>query len=121
MPSPRSRLGRSAEILAAAELGKRGYEIITSNYHCRMGEIDLIAKDGDCLVFVEVRCKRTAEYGTPAESITPSKVRKLYATAQQYLLDQELGDVACRFDVVAVGAENGSLVVREVIRDAFTL
>lgn len=85
-----------------------------------MGEIDLIAKEGDSLVFVEVRCKRTAEYGSPAESITPSKVKKLYATAQQYLLDQDLGDVVCRFDVVEVGSEDGRLFVREVIRDAFS-
>lgn len=119
MPSPRSRIGRSAEILAAAELGKRGYEIIASNYSCRRGEIDLIAKEGDSLVFVEVRCKRTSKYGTPAESITQSKMNKLYATAQQYLLDQNLGDVACRFDVVEVVLVNGSLQVRDVIRDAF--
>lgn len=121
MPSPRSRIGRSAEILAAAELGRRGYEIVASNYRCRAGEIDLIAKDRDCLVFVEVRCKRTSEYGSAAESITPSKMRKLFATAQHYLLDQNLGDVACRFDVVTAGVENGKLVVREVIRDAFTI
>lgn len=120
MPSPRSRVGRSAEILAAAELGKRGYEIVASNYRCRMGEIDLVAKDGDCLVFVEVRCKRTSEYGSPAESITANKVKKLYATAQHYLINENLGDVACRFDVVEVGSESGNLVVLEVIRDAFS-
>lgn len=121
MPSPRSRVGRSAEILAAAELGRRGYQIVASNYRCRRGEIDLIARDGECLVFVEVRCKRTAGYGTPAESITRSKVDKLYATAQQYLIDENLGDVACRFDVVEVGSENGRLVLRDVIRDAFSV
>jgi putative endonuclease len=120
LPSPRARVGRSAEILAAAELGRRGYKIVASNYRCRRGEIDLIAHDADCLVFIEVRCKRTGEYGTPAESITPSKIRKLFATAQQYLLDNDFGDVACRFDVVEVVAEGGKLVVREVIRDAFT-
>ncbi len=119
MPSPRSRLGRSAEILAAAELGRRGYQIVASNYRCRRGEIDLICRDGDCLVFVEVRCKRSGGYGTPAESITQSKIDKLYATAQQYLIDGNLGDVACRFDVVEVVAEDGKLVVRDVIRDAF--
>lgn len=121
MPSPRSRVGRSAEILAAAELGKRGYEIVASNYRCRQGEIDLIANEGDSLVFVEVRCKRSSAYGSPAESITPSKVRKIIATAQQYLLDQGLGDVACRFDVVEVGVADGKLVVRDVLRDAFVL
>ena len=120
MPSPRARIGRSAEIIAAAELGKRGYEIVASNYRCRRGEIDLIAREGDCLVFVEVRCKRTSEYGTPAESITVSKIRKLVATAEDYLETQGLVDVICRFDVVEVVAADGKLVVKDVLRDAFT-
>lgn len=120
MPSPRARIGRSAEILAATELGKRGYRIVTSNYRCRSGEIDLIADENGSLVFVEVRCKRTNAYGSPAESITASKIRKLVATAEHYLHENELRDVACRFDVVEVVMTNGKLVVSDVIRDAFT-
>ncbi len=106
--------------MAAEELGKRGYRIIGSNYRCRGGEIDLIANEADSLVFIEVRCKRTGTYGTPAESITPSKVQKLIITAQHYLQEHNLGDVACRFDVVEVTAADGKLVVSDVIRDAFT-
>lgn len=120
MPSPRARLGRRAEIIAAAELGKLGYRIVASNYRSRSGEIDLIAREGDCLVFVEVRCKRTSEYGSPAESITPAKVRKLIITAEHYIEEQGLADVACRFDVVEVVAVDGKLVVKEVLRDAFS-
>ena len=120
MPSPRSRIGRSAEIIAAAELGRRGYRIVASNYRCRLGEIDLVANEGDSLVFVEVRCKRTSEYGTPAESITASKMRKLVATAEHYLCEHALADVACRFDVVEVVSVDGKLVIKDVIRDAFT-
>ena len=120
MPSARSRIGRSAEILAAGELGKRGYRIVASNYHCRSGEIDLIAEESDSLVFVEVRCKRTNEYGTPAESITAAKMRKLIATAEHYLDANGLTDVACRFDVVEVILSDGKLVVSDVIRSAFT-
>ncbi len=120
MPSPRSRIGRSAEIAAAAELGRRGYRIVASNYRCRSGEIDLIANEGDSLVFVEVRCKRTSEYGTPAESITPAKIRKLVTTAEHYLTEHGSTDVICRFDVVEVVAVDGKLVVKDVIRDAFT-
>lgn len=119
MPSPRARVGRSAEILAAAELGKRGYRIIASNYRCRRGEIDLIAKDGDSIVFIEVRCKRGGEFGTPAESITHSKMEKLLTTAEHYLLDNDLTDVPCRFDVVEVVSECGKLVVDQIIRNAF--
>ena len=120
MPSARSRIGRSAEIAAAAELGRRGYRIIASNYRCRAGEIDFVANEGECLVFVEVRCKRTNEYGTPAESITPAKMRKLVSTAEHYLVERGLTDTACRFDVVEVVSEGGKLVVKDILRDAFT-
>ncbi len=121
MPSPRSRVGRSAEIAAASELGKRGYRIIASNYRCKWGEIDLVAGDGDTIVFVEVRCKRTRNYGTPAESITPAKQQKLIATAQHYLVEHNLDDVNCRFDVVEVTSVNGKLTVVDVVRDAFSV
>ena len=121
MPSPRSRIGRSAEIAAAAELGRRGYRIIASNYRCRYGEIDLIANEGDSLVFVEVRCKRNNGFGTPAESITPAKQKKLIITAQHYLSESGSEDVACRFDVVEVVPVDGKLCVVDIIRDAFSL
>lgn len=120
MPSPRSRLGRSAEIATAAELGRRGYRIITSNYRCRQGEIDLIAKDGEYLVFVEVRCKRTDTYGTPAESVTTRKQRRIIATAQHYIDSFGMDNIPCRFDVVEVVSDGNKLCVREVIQDAFS-
>ena len=118
MPLARVRLGRSGEIAAAAELGRRGYEIVTSNYRGPHGEIDLIARDGDCLVFVEVRCKRNANFGTPAESVTPAKQRKIAATAQHYLDEHNIKDVDCRFDVVEVMPQNGKLTAN-VITNAF--
>ena len=119
MPSSRGRLGLKAEIAAAAELGKQGYRIITSNYRCRLGEIDLIAMDGDTLAFVEVRCKRTSDFGTPAESVTPSKQKKIAAAAQDYLIKNSISEVACRFDIVEVVSENGKLVIKDIIKDAF--
>ncbi|MCL5736710.1 MAG: YraN family protein [Actinobacteria bacterium] len=121
MPSPRARIGRSAEIAAAAELGRRGYRIVGSNYRCRFGEIDLIAEESGSLVFVEVRCKRTDTFGTPAESITIAKCAKIAAAAQFYLNERGIEDMACRFDVVEVGACDGRLCVTQVIRDAFSL
>lgn len=120
MPSARSRLGLKAEIVAAAELGGRGYRIVASNYRCRGGEIDLVARDGDTLVFVEVRCRRTTSYGTPAESINASKQRKLILTAQHYLEEHGLWDTDCRFDVVEVVSNNDKLYVADVIQNAFT-
>ncbi len=121
MPSARSRIGRSAEIAAAAELGRRGYRIIASNYRCRLGEIDFIAEESGSLVFIEVRCKRTGEFGTPAESITAAKIARIGAVAQHYLDGRGLTDVECRFDVVEVGVTGGRLTVSRVIRDAFSL
>lgn len=121
LPSPRSRVGRSAEIAAAAELGRRGYRIVGSNYRCRYGEIDLIARDGDCLVFVEVRCRRAGSIVSPAESITSIKQQKLITTAQYYLDQYKLHDVGCRFDVVEVVIDSGRMSVSDVIKDAFSV
>ena len=120
MASPRSRVGQSGEIAAASELGKRGYRIVACNYRCKSGEIDLSAREGGALVFVEVRCKRTRNYGTPAESITAAKQQKLIATAQHYLIEHNLDGVVCRFDVVEVGPVGGKLAVIDVIQDAFS-
>lgn len=121
MPSPRSRLGKVAEELAAAELYKLGYQILVSNYNCKHGEIDIIAQEADSLVFVEVRCKRTTTYGSPAESITAAKQQKIALTAQHYLQEHNIQDINCRFDVVEVVVVNGNLIVSEIIRNAFSL
>lgn len=119
MQTPRARIGRSAEILAARELGKRGYVILDCNYRCAYGEIDLVARDGDSLVFVEVRCRRTSSYGTPAESVTPAKQNRLIAAAQHYLQSSNSGETPCRFDVVEVVAGKDGLEVANVLKDAF--
>jgi putative endonuclease len=71
-------------------------------------------------VFVEVRCRRSNAYGTPAESITPAKQQKLIATAQQYLYQYNLGDCECRFDAVEVTVVDGKLCVSNIIRNAFS-
>lgn len=121
MSSRRVRMGRSAEIAAAAELGRRGYRIVASNYRCRQGEIDFVAEDGGVLAFVEVRCKMTDDYGSPAESITQAKMRKLAATAQRYIDERGVPESGCRFDVVEVVPIDGRLTVQSVIKDAFSL
>ena len=102
-------------------MGRRGYRMVTSNYRCRMGEIDLIAREGGYLVFVEVRCKRTGGFGSPAESVDAVKQQKIAAAAQHYLDAQGIEDQACRFDVVEVVAEGRGLRVSDVIKDAFSL
>jgi putative endonuclease len=90
--------GGDAEDAAACYLSAQGLEIIARNYRCRFGEIDLIARDGKTLVFVEVRHRSSASFGGAAESITPAKRAKLVATAQHYLATRK--PTECRFDTV---------------------
>ncbi len=85
MSSSRVRRGRQGERLARQYLGQAGYRILAANYRCPWGEIDLVAQEGAELVFVEVRSRRGSGYGSPQESITPEKMERLQATAQDYL------------------------------------
>jgi putative endonuclease len=119
LSTAKSRLGRRAEILAAGELGRRGYRIVGSNYHCRYGEIDLIAKDGETLVFVEVRSKTSTGHGLPSETVDAVKQKKLIMTARCYLTEKDLRDLSCRFDVVEVIFQDEKPKI-EVIQNAFT-
>jgi putative endonuclease len=95
--------GAAAEALAASYLATRGLTIVQRNYRCRGGEIDLIARDGEVLVFVEVRLRRNRAFGTAAESITAAKRRRLRLAARHYLA--RLGrEPPCRFDAVLLNA-----------------
>jgi putative endonuclease len=95
-------LGQRGEALAAAHLQGRGYTIVARNWRCPAGEIDIVARDGDCLVFVEVRARRGQAYGTPEESITPRKQAKMVEVAQTYMQMEGQEDAAWRIDVVAI-------------------
>ena len=106
--------GESAEGLAAAFLQGRGLKILARNYRCRLGEIDLVAESGQTLVFVEVRARKTEDFGGAAGSITPAKRRRIVATARHYLAGA--GDRPARFDVILVKGEPPQL---EWIADAF--
>lgn len=82
---------------------KKGYQILEQNFRCRQGEIDIIAEDQGCLVFVEVKYRRDDSCGHPAEAVDRRKQQKLYHTARYYLYRKGYGeDMACRFDVIAV-------------------
>ena len=95
-------LGVLGEELAYHELRRRGYKVLLRNYECVLGEIDLIAKHQGFLVFVEVRTRSTEEMGTPAESVTPEKRRKIVKVAKYYLNRYGIQNVPCRFDVAGV-------------------
>lgn len=101
MTTARQGLGARGELLAAAELQRQGYTIRATNWRCRFGEIDLVGEDAGVLAFVEVRTRRGAAFGTPEESVTPTKQARLVATAQTYV--QTTGWTgAWRIDVVAI-------------------
>jgi len=111
-------LGRQSEDLAARYLQKNGYKIITKNYSCRQGEIDIIAQEKDILVFVEVRSKQNQRHGLPIETIDKNKQMKIRKAAANYLYHQGKNDCYCRFDVVAVLWENNTSQI-SLYRDAF--
>ncbi len=111
--------GRLGERLARWRLVLSGYRIIDANYRTRYGEIDIVAKDGDDLVFVEVKTKRSKDYGPPEESVDERKQQKLTRMALMYLTERAGGvNTACRFDVVTVDL-SGMLPRIRVIPNAF--
>jgi len=115
----RDREGRLGEGIARWRLILAGYRIVETNYRTRYGEIDIVAKDGDDLVFVEVKTKRSKEYGQPEEAVDERKQNKITRMALMYLTEREGGrDVACRFDVVTVDL-SGMLPRVRVIPNAF--
>ena len=99
---PRQALGISGEDLACAELERRGYAILERRYRTRFGEIDIVARDGRTIVFVEVKARLTREYGGAAAAITAWKQRRVATMAVDYLSRRRLHDCPCRFDVVAI-------------------
>jgi putative endonuclease len=115
----RRSTGALGEKLAQNFLKKKGYFILETNYRCREGEIDIIARRKDCLVFVEVRAKSNLEFGTPEESITATKMRHLEQAAQHYLQKQGKLAYSWRIDVVAIELDVSNNVTRiELVENA---
>jgi putative endonuclease len=96
--------GNEGEDLAASYLQNQGYEIIERNYRFHRGEIDIVAKDNNTnyLVFVEVKSRKSLEYGEPEYAITPAKAKQLKKMANYYLLDNHVKNIDCRIDVITV-------------------
>ena len=102
MSTPRGRLGQWGEGHARRYLEAKGYTVAATNYRCRWGEVDIVARHGEELVFIEVRTRRGAAFGTPEESVTPAKSRRLIATAQDYLESNGLEQSQWRIDLVSI-------------------
>ena len=105
------KIGKDYEDMAASFLESRGYEILERNFTARRGEIDLIARDGSDLVFIEVKYRSDDRMGDPIEAVDEKKQRHLRITASYYLLKKSLPeDTPCRFDVVGIMGRNIRLV-----------
>lgn len=97
------KIGNKAEEMAAAEIEKRGCHILNRNYRCPQGEIDLIYKDGDVLVFAEVKYRRNLNKGWPEEAVDTKKQKKIRRTAMWYLNEMKIAEeINCRFDVISI-------------------
>lgn len=118
MTGSRKALGRLGEELAARALAARGYRIRERNWRCPIGELDIVAEDGDVLAFVEVKTRRGRKFGAPEEAVTLAKRAKLIELAATYVQASDWpGD--WRIDVVAVELTSGGKLLRlEIIRNA---
>lgn len=110
--------GRAGEALARRYLEQQGLILVERNFRCRRGELDLIMRDGDQLVFVEVRSRRNRGFGTAAETITKTKQNSLIRAAMYYLQLRRWRSISCRFDVIAITLDPNKNIV-EWIKNAF--
>jgi len=106
--------GERGEAAAEAELVRRGYAVVERNWRCRDGEIDLVCRHGETLVFVEVKTRDALGRQKPIEALSPAKKSRLLTAASRYLSEKNLWDRPCRFDLAAVTADGEGLFVRVV-------
>jgi putative endonuclease len=118
MTQARIALGKTGEDLACAELTRRGYAILARRYRTRRGEIDIVARDGPTIVFVEVKARESHEFGEAVEAVTRLKRHRITELALDYTMRHRLTDCPCRFDVVSIHFEAGVPIV-EVLQNAF--
>jgi len=116
----KKELGKKGEELALRFLKKRGYQIIERNYACKMGEMDIIAKEKDTLAFVEVKTRTSTTFGPPQLAVNPTKQKQLSKVALYFLKEKGIEEMKARFDVVAIllGPKGAEI---ELIKDAFDL
>ena len=120
MPNKPQQFGRKAETMAARYLKKQGYKIIERNYRTRSGEIDIIAREGETLVFVEVKARASDRFGSAKAAVTPHKQRQVAKVALGYLKMTDQSHVKARFDVVTVTRREDRHELH-LIRNAFGL
>ncbi|GAW92859.1 YraN family protein [Calderihabitans maritimus] len=121
MSKQKKKLGKRGEEEAVRYLRKNGYRILETNFRCRLGEIDIVAKEGEDIVFVEVRSRTSSLFGLPEETVSWTKQRKLLQLARVYLTAKRLEGKNFRFDVVGILlGEDGAVKRLTLYRNAFT-
>jgi putative endonuclease len=119
MTGEQGAFARRGEAIASDELVRLGYRIVERNCRSRWGELDVVAYDGDTLVFVEVKARRAMRFGDPAYAVDGRKQRRIVRLAQRYLSRRRLGEPPCRFDIVVVDERAAWTPRVEVITNAF--
>ncbi|MBN2420081.1 MAG: YraN family protein [Deltaproteobacteria bacterium] len=120
MTRERLDLGKAGEDFALKKIKKLGYKCIERNYRCALGEIDIIAKHADYLVFIEIKTRKGRDTGYAKEAVTYRKMRQISKTALNYMKEKGCYDTKSRFDVIAVSINQGKPDI-EVIQNAFEL
>lgn len=119
MSKKRLALGKRGEELAVDHLRKKKYLISHTNYRCRLGEIDIIAKKKKYLVFVEVKTRRGDDFGSPKAAVTYRKQQQISRVAQHFITENDLSESDARFDVVSVTFDTNDKHTIEHIENAF--
>ena len=119
MTEARRALGKKGEVVARAFLERRGVRILAANYTCAAGEIDLIGREREALLFIEVKTRTSDAFGPPQLAVHQRKQRQIVRAAQWFLAERRLSEVACRFDVVAVTVLGDGVPHIHWLRDAF--
>jgi putative endonuclease len=115
----KTELGRWGEMIASQALESHGYQVVEKNWRCKTGELDLVTRDGECWVFVEVKVRSSDTFGTPEEAVTPTKQERLLTTGMMYLAEHGLEEVGWRIDVVAIKlADSGKVDSLTIYQDA---
>ena len=125
MTTRSQQFGEKSESVAVNCLKKQGYRIIELNYRTKLGEIDIIAKQGKTLVFIEVKARKSSRFGRPELAVTPKKQRKISMVALYYLKSTKQSNAKARFDVVAINSVNSAKAKEgpsiKIIKNAFEL
>ena len=119
MENLNKEIGNFGEDTASKYLEESGYVILDRNFRCRSGEIDIIARDGDYIVFIEVKTRRGSFYGTPGEAVNELKQHKIIRVSEAYIMKKKLFNCDFRFDVIEIIVDKAKNASIKLIKDAF--